>query len=117
MLKDPGVQARWVELWKDRIEKERQRSALEAWVKKPGDRLGVLLGQLLDGNKTDEQILEALSLATMARFPTATERKLILEGLKTQPDRREAWNGVLSAMAATDEAKAHATGLAKRGGG
>jgi hypothetical protein len=40
---------------------------------------------------------------------------LILEGVKAQPDRRAAWTGVLKALAGTDEAKAHAAELGKRG--
>jgi RNA polymerase sigma factor (sigma-70 family) len=116
LLADPAIQARWVELWKEKIAKEQQRAHLEAWVKKPSDRLSRLLGELLEGKRSDEQILDALCLSTMARFPTTTEKKLIIDGLKTQPDRREAWDGVLRALASTDEAKAHADALAKRGG-
>lgn len=116
LLADPAIQARWVELWKERMVKENQKAALEAWIKKPGDRLTRLLAELLDGKKSDEQILDALSLATMARFPTTTEKKLILDGLKSQPDRRVAWDGVLRALASTDEAKSHADALSKRGG-
>jgi RNA polymerase sigma factor (sigma-70 family) len=114
LLSDPAVQARWVQLWKERIAKESQMAALEAWVRKPGDRLDRLLSELLSSKKTDEQIVEALFLATLARFPTATERKLILDGVKSQPDRTAAWQGVVRALAATDEAKAHAESLSKR---
>lgn len=114
LLADPAVQARWVELWKERMVKENRRAALDAWMKGSGDRLTRLLGELLEGKKSDEQMLDALCLATMARFPTTTEKRLILDGLKTQPDRRLAWEGVLIALASTDEAKAHAEALAKR---
>src|SRR5262245_37015539 len=115
LLADPEVQKRWADLWKQRILKDKEMAAAEAWLKRPTDRLGRLLGQLLDGKKTDDQILDALCLATMARFPTETERKLILDGLKSQPEHRAAWEGVLRALAATQEAKAHAEGLTKRG--
>jgi RNA polymerase sigma factor (sigma-70 family) len=118
LLADPAIQARWLEIWKQRLTKEqieKERALLENWIKKPNDRLERLLSELLSSKKTDEQVLESLCLATMARFPTATEKKLILDGLKAQPDRAVAWNGVLQALASTDEAKAHADALAKRG--
>ncbi len=120
LLADPGVQSRWVELWKQRIiaerQRERERASLEAWIKSPHDRLERLLMEMIENKKSDDQILDALCLATMARFPTATEKKLILEGLKVQPDRRAAWPGVLRALSTTNEAKAHAAALAKRSG-
>ena len=86
----------------------RDRAVIGAWIKSPTDRLGRLMGELLDGKRTDEQVLDALCLATMARFPSETESKLILEALKGQPDRRAAWNVVLAALSSTQEAKAHA---------
>jgi RNA polymerase sigma factor (sigma-70 family) len=116
LLADPAIQARWAQLWKEKMAKERQRAALEAWMKGPSDRLSRLLGELLEGKRSDEQILDALCLATMARFPTPTEKKLILDGLRVQPDRRAAWDGVLRALASTEEAKSHADALSKRVG-
>ena len=118
LLGDPSIQARWYDIWNKRLEKEKAdevRARLESWITKPSDRLERLLNDLLSSKKTDEQILEALSLATLARFPTATEKKLILDGIRTQSDRAMAWNGVLQALASTDEAKAHAEALTKRG--
>ena len=73
-----------------------------------------MLGELLDRKKAVGDVLDALCLATLARFPTETERQLILDGVKAQPNRRATWHGVLTALAATDEAKAHAAELAKR---
>ena len=119
LLADPEVQKRWAAKWKERLAAERQvandRAVVEAWWNKPADRLARLMGDLLDSKRADEQVLDALCLATMARFPTETEKKLILEALKGQPDRRAAWNLVLAALASTQEAKAHAEGLTTRG--
>jgi RNA polymerase sigma factor (sigma-70 family) len=55
--------------------------------KKPAlgfDRLKELVQELLKKNKTDEEIIEALCLATLARFPTANETNRIEKQLKTQ---------------------------------
>jgi hypothetical protein len=67
-----------------------------------------LLDQLLDGKRTDEQVLEGLSLAALGRLPTESERKLALAGVAKQEDQRVAWREVAAALAATDEAKRHA---------
>ena len=119
LLADPEVQKRWLGLWKERMAAERlaadDRAVIEKWLKAPGDRLTRLLDELLRSKRTDDQVLEALCLATLARFPTDTEKKIILDGLKGQPDRRKAWEVVVAALATTQEAKAHAEALSKRG--
>ena len=83
-------------------------------MRKKGDRLDQLLDALLSSKKSDDEILDALCLATMARFPTATEKKLIFDSFKAQPNRATAWNNVVYALASTDESKAHAESLTKR---
>lgn len=118
-LKDPEVQKQWTAFQQKRAEVtwkiayERYKDAVRA-TPAGSDRLDRLLGTLLEGNKTDEQILDAVCLATMARFPVETEKKLILAGLRGQPDRRAAWSIVLTTLASTQEAKAHSEGLNKR---
>ena len=117
LLADPEVQKRWAELQQQRLYAEQLKAAREAWVqKKPADRLDRLLADLFEKKKSDEQMLNALCLATLARYPTETEQKLILDAVKAQPDRAAAWQGVLKALAATEEAKAHAAELGKRSG-
>jgi hypothetical protein len=116
LLADPEVQKRWAELQQQRIYAEHLKAAREAWAsKKSADRLDRLLTDLLERKESDEQVLHALCLATMARYPTETERKLILEAIKAQKDRAAAWQGVLRALAATEEAKAYAAELGRRG--
>jgi RNA polymerase sigma factor (sigma-70 family) len=115
LLADPEVQRRWAELTQRRLYAEQVNAAREAWTNKPAGRLDRLLADLLERKKSDEQVLNALCLATLARFPTETEQKLILDAVKAQTDRRAAWQGVLKALAATEEAKAHAAELGKRG--
>jgi hypothetical protein len=117
LLADPEVQKRWAELQQQRLYTEHLRAAREAWVqKKPADRLDRLLADLFEKKKSDEQMLNALCLATLARYPTETEQRLILDAVKGQTDRQSAWQGVLKALAATEEARAHAAELGKRGG-
>jgi hypothetical protein len=116
LLADPEVQKRWADLVQKRLDAERVQAAHRAWSKKPADRLDRLLADLMDKKKSDEQVLNALCLATLARYATETEQKLILEAVKAQPDRAAAWRGVLAALAATDEAKAHAAELGRRVG-
>ena len=116
LLADPEVRKRMEQAWQRYFYADQVRTAHEAWIKKPADRLDRLLTDLLDRKKSDEQMLSALCLATLARYPTETEGKLILDAVKTQPDRRGAWQGVLKALAATEEARAYAGELGKRGG-
>jgi RNA polymerase sigma factor (sigma-70 family) len=80
--------------------------------KRPG-RLDALLDQLLDGKRTDDQVLDALSAAVLGRLPTESERKLILADVGKQQDKPAAWRGVLTTLAGTEEAKKHAEELKK----
>jgi RNA polymerase sigma factor (sigma-70 family) len=114
LLADPELQKRWTELLQQRLYAEQLRAAREVWSKKQTDCLDRLLADLIDKKKSDEQMLNALCLATLARYPTETEQKLILEAVKAQPDRTTAWCGVMGALAATEEAKVHAAELGKR---
>jgi len=116
LLADAEVQKRWAEIQQKRLYEERVKALHEAWTQKSPDRLGRLLDDLMRREKSDEQVLNALCLATMARYPTETEQKLLLEAVKGQPDRRAAWQSVLRGLASTEEAKAHATELGSRGG-
>jgi hypothetical protein len=116
LLADPEVQKRWAELQYQRAYREHLKAAREARAKNPGDRLDRLLADLMDKKKSDEQVLNALCLATLARFPTETEQKLILEAVKAQSDQMTAWRGVMAALSATDEARAHAAELGKHSG-
>jgi hypothetical protein len=118
LLADPEVQKRWTAIWQERLaaeQKANETAALARWVNDTGhDQLGRLLNELITTKRPDDQVLDALCLATLARFPTETERRLILGGLKDQPDRRAAWDAVLRSLASTQEAKAHAEALSKR---
>jgi hypothetical protein len=72
-----------------------------------------LVEELLGANKTDEQVLDALTLAAAGRLPTAAERALTLAAVSKASDRKAAWLEVARALAATDEARRHAADLNK----
>jgi protein involved in polysaccharide export with SLBB domain len=89
----------------------RQAAAHRLWLKvadaRP-NRLETLLGQLLDGKRTDDQVLDALSAAVLGRLPTESERRLILAAVAKAPDKAAAWREVIATLGGTEEAKTHA---------
>jgi RNA polymerase sigma factor (sigma-70 family) len=78
------------------------------------DSLAALVKSLQNEKRSDDQTLDAVFLATVARFPTDAEKKLVLEVVRGQADKRAAWDGVAQALSGTPEAKAHADGLTRR---
>ena len=70
-----------------------------------------LIGELQAAKKTDEQILESLTLAITGRLPTDTERKLVAGMVAREKDKAAAWAGIAGTLAGTDEAKTHADKL------
>jgi len=64
-----------------------------------GDRWSRLVGELIAAGKSDEQMLEALSLAAAARLPTEGERRVALAVLPTAADRAAGWTAVARALA------------------
>ena len=75
------------------------------------DRLDKLIGELLGAKKTDEQVLEAVTLAVVGRLPTAEEKRVTLAVMGTAQDRKAAWVGLAKAYAASDEAKKYGESL------
>jgi Tol biopolymer transport system component len=75
------------------------------------DRLDQLLDNLLRTDRTDEQIAEALYLATLGRLPTEGEK-----GRFPKADsRRKAFEQLLGALTASDEFRTHVEALQRRG--
>jgi hypothetical protein len=75
------------------------------------DPLGRLLDQLLIDNKPDEEVLVALSLAALARYPSETEKTLLTAQVAKQSDRRAAWREILATLSHLPDAKQHIDGL------
>ncbi len=70
-----------------------------------------LIDELLAKKKTDDQVLEALTLAATGRLPTDIEKKLVAAVVSKQKVKKAAWQEVAGTLAGTDEAKAHADRL------
>lgn len=117
ILKDAAVAKKVGPNWKqsllnpERTQYLRYRAML---LKRPVDRFETLLGQLLDGKRTDDQVLDGLSAAVLGRLPTESERKLILANIAKAPDKAAAWREVIGTLSGTDEAKQHADALKAR---
>ncbi|HVK17539.1 MAG TPA: DUF1549 domain-containing protein, partial [Fimbriiglobus sp.] len=123
-LKDPAVAKKLGAAWKQKLlgmadqqlrlyslYRRQKSDALRLWLKATDaqpNRLETLLAQLLDGKRTDDQVLDALSAAVLGRLPTESERKLILATVAKGQDRAAAWREVIATLGGTDEAKKHA---------
>lgn len=120
-LKEPTRRQQWITEWKNRIEGndaeaklQQLRNARVRLTQEKLDPFSPLLESLLTSSRQDGQILEALMLATMGRFPTETEKKLITDGIPKVGDRKTAWQGILKTLLGTAEAKSHANNLSQR---
>jgi dipeptidyl aminopeptidase/acylaminoacyl peptidase len=79
------------------------------------DRLDQLVDQLLQSNRTDAQVAEALYVATLGRLPTAGEKARFQKVQAAQPDnRRAAFEQLLSALTASSEFQSNIEGLQQR---
>jgi hypothetical protein len=58
--------------------------------------------------------MEALCLATLARFPTDTEKKFALDHVAQHKERLDAFARVLQVLTSSEEFHAHAQALGKR---
>jgi RNA polymerase sigma factor (sigma-70 family) len=84
----------------------------------PGPRGGPfdkLLADLIKAQKTDEEIVEAVYLATLARLPADSEKAVVLKQLEKQSARRqEALADVVFALTNSKEFFAHLDALKQR---
>jgi WD40 repeat protein len=79
------------------------------------DRFAKLLDELIKAQKTDEQIVEAVYLASLARLPLDSEKALALKHLEKQANRRqEALADVLFALTSSKEFFDHVDALKQR---
>jgi hypothetical protein len=76
-------------------------------------RVEKLVRELVDAKRTDEQVLDGVSLVVLGRLPTESEKKLTLAAVGKAADKTAAWVEVAKALAATEEAKKHAAELNK----
>jgi hypothetical protein len=58
---------------------------------------------MVTANKTDEELIEELFLATVSRFPTRDEKAKCVDHLKQTANRQNACNDILWALLNTTE--------------
>ena len=58
------------------------------------DKFEKLIGELIAAKKSDGAILEAITLATLSRLPTDSEKELTLAAVASAKDRKAVWVGV-----------------------
>jgi uncharacterized protein (TIGR03067 family) len=112
-LPDPGVEPEVARLRREnrdlRAEVERLRAAAGNGARLAGppdrgpDRFDRLLAALLEGQKGDEQVLEALYLATLSRLPTAEEKRFATRTLALRPDRKDGFTNLLWLLTSAKE--------------
>jgi hypothetical protein len=78
------------------------------------DRLEQLLDDLVKKQKNDQESIDALYLATLARFPSEAEMKFAQESLAKKEDRRRALGDLLFALTNTKEFTTHLESLGTR---
>jgi hypothetical protein len=78
------------------------------------DRLEQLTQALVGGDRTDEQTVEALFLATLGRLPADAEKQFAARQLGRAKDRREALADLLFLLTNTREFATHLESLQKR---
>lgn len=67
------------------------------------DKFGPLVDALLEAKRTDEQVLEAVTLAAAGRLPTDPEKRLVLATIGTAADKKAAWVEVAKALAPAEK--------------
>lgn len=111
LLKDPAVAKKAGPEWKANMLNPPQTYGLFVVLDSGSPWADKLIDDLLAKKKTDEQILEALTLAATGRLPTDTEKKLAAVVVAKQKEKKAGWLDVAGTLAGTDEAKKHADRL------
>ena len=66
------------------------------------DKYEKLVVTLIATNKSDEAMLEAVTLATLSRLPTDSEKKLVVASIASTSDRKGAWLAVTRSLAGVE---------------
>ena len=107
LLKDPAVAKKLGDAWKKKMLEPASTTA--EWKSKfriqtvirslpAPSKIEKLVDELIASKKTDEQVLEALTLAAASRLPTAEEKKSTLAVLGTLTDKKAAWVAIAKAL-------------------
>jgi hypothetical protein len=128
LLKDPKVAAKVGKEWKNKVlglpvpfhvevvwaDDLNKFAEIQSVKVHTANLFAKLLDQVLDGKRSDEQVADAICLATVGRFPTEAEQKLALAAVAGAKDKRAAWSHVVMTLAGTKEAQTHAEALKKK---
>jgi RNA polymerase sigma factor (sigma-70 family) len=115
LLKEPAAAKKLGEAWKKKMLEPKPEVArwttqlkyspqvastyrLFLSVKQP-DAIEALVDSLIAAKKTDDQILEAVTLASAKRLPTAEEKKATLAVIGVAADKRSAWIAIAKSVA------------------
>jgi len=110
-LADPATAKKVGPDWKQNMLNPPQKFTV-IWDINPGTPWAdKLIDELMTKKRTDDQVLEALTLAATGRLPTDTEKKLVTAVVSKTKDKKAAWREVAGTLAGTDEAKQHADRL------
>jgi RNA polymerase sigma factor (sigma-70 family) len=102
-----------VKLWDSKAGRAAQHVAVTG-AALANDPLEHLLDDLVKKQKNDQESVDALYLATLARFPSETEMKFAQESLAKKEDRRRALGDLLFALTNTKEFTTHLESLGTR---
>jgi RNA polymerase sigma factor (sigma-70 family) len=117
--KDPKKRDKVID-WLVKSEEHARHTAHKATSPSGGaaaDPLDRLLDDLFVEGKSDGEMLNALTLAVLARFPTDSEKTFVTAQLANKPDHRAAWNDVLATLLKLPDAQQHIDGMNRRRSG
>jgi tricorn protease-like protein len=103
-----------IAIWqvKERAAESRQTASVSPTIAE--DRLAKLVPELLKSGKTDGQMIEALFLATLGRFPTEVEMNSVSADLAKKQDRRKFLGDLVHLLSTSKEFSAHVESLRHR---
>ncbi len=109
LLKEPAVAKKLGEAWKKKMLEPtwttaewksnlRIQTVVRLRTASAPSKIEKLVDELIAAKKTDEQVLEAVTLAAASRLPTAEEKKSTLAVLGTLTDKKAAWVAIAKAL-------------------
>ncbi len=114
-LADPAIQkqyAAWRKARAEAAELEARKKERLANAPQLPTAITRLIADLVAAKKTDNQLLDALCLATLARFPTESERRFVLGEAAKRAEPVEFWSGVATSLVVSKDSREYARQLA-----
>ena len=111
ILSDPATAKKVGPEWKQNMLKPPMKYSFVMVLDRDAGWADKLIDDLLAKKKSDDQVLESLTLAATGRLPTDTEKKLVAAVVSKTKDKKAAWQEEAGTLVGTDEAKKHAERL------